>query len=74
MTWNYRIVRSKGILTIREVYYNADGNPVGMTKDSIIIQAFEDEGESLQTILDMLDKIKDGIEKHGILDDPWPEE
>jgi len=73
MSWNYRVVRSNNILSIREVYYDDDGTPQGMTESPLAIEAYLDEGESIETILYILDRIKESVEKYGILDDPWPE-
>lgn len=73
MTWNYRIVRDKDrVLTLREVYYDENGNPTAMSSEPITLRVFEDEGETLHTFLDILDKIKESIMTHGVLDDPWP--
>lgn len=73
MTWNYRLVKDKNnIFTIREVYYDKTGNPISMTKDPIIIQAFGDEGENENTVLDILNKVTESIKKYGVLNDPWP--
>jgi len=39
MSWNYRVIRHKdkewAVLTIHEVYYDADGNPNGVTESAI---------------------------------------
>lgn len=75
MTWNYRAVRHPdGTITLREVYYDNDGNPEMMTAEPIQICAYEPEGESLDTIVDQLDRIRESILKHGVLDDPWPDQ
>lgn len=71
MTWNYRLVRSNNILSIREVYYDENNKVQAMSKNPITIEAFEDEGESVETVLDILEKIKSSIEKYGVLDDPY---
>jgi hypothetical protein len=74
MSWNYRLVRDKkGILTIREVYYDDKGEPEGISQP-LIIQAYEDEDEDEKTVLNILEKIRQSIEKYGIMDDPWPDE
>lgn len=74
MTWNYRLVRdSKGVITIREVYYDDKGEPEGMTQP-LIISAYEDNGEGADTILQILEKVKASIEKYGVMDDPWPDD
>jgi hypothetical protein len=57
MTWNYRIIRRKdGSFGLHEVYYDAAGNPHGMTADPVGFAADADEGEqgiiiSLKTAL-----------------------
>lgn len=71
MSWNYRIVRSNNILSVREVYYDEKGVPTGMTVNPVTLTAYEEDGETVDDILEMLNKIKVSIETQGILDDPW---
>jgi hypothetical protein len=35
MTWNYRVVESKGVFQIHEVYYNDKGEITAMSEDPI---------------------------------------
>lgn len=72
MSWNYRVVRSNNILSVREVYYDDNNNPKSMTVNPITLEAYEDDGETVDDILEILNKIKVSIETQGILDDPWP--
>lgn len=74
MSWNYRIVRhpaSNGEephYSLREVFYDEAGNPRGMTSNPATFG-----GDEPHHIIQALQMAMDSCEKHGVLDDPWPE-
>jgi len=63
MSWNYRVViADKGTeeewWSIREVYYNDDGEICGMTKDAVGVVGI-DKGEVTWDLLNMLNALYD---------------
>lgn len=57
--WNYRLIRGEdGMLTVGEVYYNSDGEPVGW-----ILEAATPESESVEEIIMSLKLMLDAAQK-----------
>ena len=51
--WDYRLIRGEdGLLTVGEVYYNSDGNPVGW-----ILEAALPESVNVEEIISELKKM-----------------
>lgn len=74
MTWNYRIIRRRDSrhLALHEVYYDADGQPWGMTESPATFVCDEDEPPS--EIADALGLAMEDAIRNSVLDEPetWP--
>jgi hypothetical protein len=58
-TWDYRLIRGEdGMLTVGEVYYNSDNEPVGW-----ILEAATPESESVEEIIMSLKLMLDAAQK-----------
>lgn len=63
MSWNYRVVRDIGGLTIHEVYYDERGKPNGMTIDEV-----GPRGETLKELKRSMKLYKQAL-KRPVLDE-----
>ena len=74
MSWNYRIVRYKdgSGFGLHEVYYDAEGEPWGMTKEPCSFVCDADEGP--QGINAALLTARTDARRRPVLDEPkkWP--
>lgn len=72
MTWNHRITEHKGIYSIREVYYDDDGEPAMWTEPLRL-----DNGETREEIVGMMVTVLADAIRHPVLNMDelvWPNE
>ena len=77
MTWNYRIVKyskrknAEDWYGIHEVYYDNDGNPMGMTVEPVSFG-----GETSEGVIEALEMALKDAKEHSIFEEPenWTKE